>query len=62
MFDTPAASPGSRELMQVLDHINKSGHEPIFFAGQGMRTGWAMKREWLSPTYTTRWEDIPCVR
>ena len=48
--------------MQVLDHINKSGHEQIFFAGQGMRTGWAMKRERLSPSYTTRWEDIPCVR
>ncbi len=62
LFDTPTASPGSRELMQVLDHINQSGRGQVFFAGQGMRTGWAMKRERLSPSYTTRWEDIPCVR
>ncbi|PVP63746.1 hypothetical protein C4742_08750, partial [Salmonella enterica subsp. enterica serovar Mbandaka] len=30
----------------------------LYFAGQGMPQQWAMKREMLSPRYTTRYEDL----
>jgi DNA polymerase V len=62
LFDSPASQPKGEKLMQVLDQINRSGRGKVFFAGQGMSPEWSMKREHLSPSYTTRWEDIPCVR
>lgn len=62
LFDEPGTQPGNPKLMQVLDQINRSGRGKVFFAGQGLSPGWEMKRERLSPSYTTRWEDIPCVR
>ncbi|MCI0239424.1 UNVERIFIED_ASMBLY: DUF4113 domain-containing protein, partial [Cronobacter sakazakii] len=32
------------------------------FAGQGIQQSWQMKREMLSPCYTTRLVDVPVVR
>ncbi|WP_417552290.1 DUF4113 domain-containing protein [Marinomonas fungiae] len=34
----------------------------VFFASQGTSQQWAMKRELLSPSYTTRWEELPVVK
>ena len=49
-------------LMAALDSINRSGKGKVWFAGQGERdSAWHMKREMLSPRYTTRFEDIPLV-
>ncbi|AYW22327.1 DUF4113 domain-containing protein [Klebsiella sp. P1CD1] len=33
-----------------------------YFAGQGIQTTWQMKREMLSPRYTTRYTDLLKVR
>jgi DNA polymerase V len=46
-------------LMTVLDEINHSGKAKVFFAAKGLQQDWAMKRQLLSPAYTTRWKDIP---
>jgi len=62
LFDTGSARIDSRALMSVLDKINQSGKGRVFFAGQGIQKEWAMKREYLSPAYTTRWTDIPKVK
>lgn len=52
-----------QRLMQAMDAINDSGKGRIFLAGQGLRNvGWAMRQEFLSPAYTTRWKDLPVVR
>jgi len=48
-------------LMTVLDEINHSGKAKIFFAAKGFQQDWAMKRQLLSPAYTTKWADIPKV-
>ncbi|MGX5144795.1 DUF4113 domain-containing protein, partial [Enterobacter hormaechei] len=32
------------------------------FAGQGIQQPWQMKREMLSPRYTTRFEDLLTVK
>ncbi|MEN4633349.1 DUF4113 domain-containing protein [Pantoea agglomerans] len=35
----------------------------MWFAGQGNRdSAWQMKREMLSPRYTTRLKDIPLIK
>ncbi len=52
----------SKELMGVIDKINHSGKGNVFFASQGTSPQWAMKREHLSPAYTTRWAELPVVR
>jgi DNA polymerase V len=48
--------------MSLLDTINRSGKGSIFLASQGTQNHWAMKREHLSPAYTTRWSDLPRVK
>ncbi len=48
--------------MKVLDGINQSGLGNVWFAGQGVNTAWKMKREMLSPAWTTCWDDIPVAR
>jgi DNA polymerase V len=62
LFDEFQPRPNSERLMTVLDHINKSGRAKVWFAGQGNQQGWSMKRELLSPAYTTRVSDLPRAR
>ncbi|MGG9089117.1 DUF4113 domain-containing protein, partial [Serratia marcescens] len=40
------------------------GRAPVWFAGQGIpdrADGWKMKRQRLSPAWTTRLNDVPVV-
>jgi len=62
LFDANAPRPGSEELMALMDRLNKQGRGTLYFAGQGIQQAWQMKREMLSPRYTTRWSDLPIVR
>ncbi|MDD9584500.1 Y-family DNA polymerase [Klebsiella variicola] len=63
LFDDNAPRKNSEKLMEVLDHLNaKDGRGTLYFAGQGIQTAWQMKREMLSPRYTTRYSDLLCVR
>ncbi|WP_049283257.1 Y-family DNA polymerase [Citrobacter braakii] len=63
LFDDNAPRRGSEKLMEVLDHLNaKDGRGTLYFAGQGIQQQWAMKREMLSPRYTTRYSDLLVVR
>ena len=51
----------SKNLMGVLDKINRQGRGHLFFAAQGVTPQWSMKREFLSPAYTTNWNSLPKV-
>ncbi|WP_018693811.1 translesion error-prone DNA polymerase V subunit UmuC [Algicola sagamiensis] len=62
LFRGSSVRSDSRAYMAVIDRINQSGQGHVFFAAQGIQKGWAMKRNYLSPAYTTRWCDIPRVR
>ncbi len=62
LFDDVSTRSNSQQLMSVLDTINQSGAGKVFFAGQGLKKDWSMKREHLSPAYTTRWDQLPRVR
>jgi DNA polymerase V len=54
LFDERPPRPHSAELMKVLDGINHYG----LGLGRGIAPAWQMKRDMLSPVYTTRWKDI----
>ncbi|WP_410260857.1 DUF4113 domain-containing protein [Klebsiella pneumoniae] len=61
LFDERPPRPYSAELMKVLDGSTTQG-----WVKYGLRGGycpeWQMKREMLSPAYTTRWSDIPSAK
>ncbi|MGE6304634.1 translesion error-prone DNA polymerase V subunit UmuC [Serratia liquefaciens] len=62
LFDEQPPRIGSEKLMKVIDGINHSGLGKVWFAGQGINKAWTMRRELLSPCYTTRLQDIPAAR
>lgn len=62
LFDEFTPSANSEALMAVVDGINQSGKGKLWFAGQGTQKPWAMKREMLSPAYTTRIGDLPVAK
>ncbi|WP_312240969.1 translesion error-prone DNA polymerase V subunit UmuC [Pantoea sp.] len=62
LFDEAKPRANSEALMQVIDRVNQSGSGKLWFAGQGIQQSWAMKREMLSPAYTTRYADLLVVK
>ncbi|MGP0152167.1 translesion error-prone DNA polymerase V subunit UmuC [Pantoea ananatis] len=62
LFDEYRPQPNSEALMRVVDGLNQSGKANLFFAGQGIEKSWAMKREMLSPCYTTKFSDLPLAK
>lgn len=52
----------AEKLMKVIDEINATGKAKLLFGSQGIGDrDWHMKRQFLSPHYLTRWEDLPVV-
>ncbi|WP_447781396.1 translesion error-prone DNA polymerase V subunit UmuC [Enterobacter asburiae] len=62
LFDDNRLRANSAALMETIDSLNHSGKGKIWFAGQGIEKSWAMKREMLSPAYTTRYADLPVAK
>ena len=62
LFDDNPPRPNSTALMSVIDKINHEGSSKVWFAGQGISPTWQMKREMLSPAYTTRWSELPVAK
>lgn len=62
LFDEYKPRSNSEQLMAVLDGINHSGKGRVWFAGQGIQKSWEMKRQMLSPAYTTRFSDLMKVK
>ncbi|WP_076411617.1 Y-family DNA polymerase [Shewanella sp. UCD-KL12] len=49
-------------LMEVYDSLNhRYGADSVFMAAQGITPKWSMRRQYLTPQYTTCWQDIPQV-
>ncbi len=50
-------------LMLTMDKVNrKEGRGTMRFASEGVDHRWRMRREKVSPAYTTRWEELPVAR
>ena len=62
LFDEIQPHKNSEKLMKTLDELNQSGKGKVWFAGRGTAPEWQMKREMLSPAYTTRWTDLPVAQ
>ncbi len=55
--------PNNHQLMNVLDGINaRYGRDTLFLGAQGINPKWSMRRDKLTPQYTTRWTDLPKLR
>ncbi|MCE9685816.1 Y-family DNA polymerase [Shewanella sp. AS16] len=60
LFNPPTAKPA---LMFALDHINQRyGSDTMFLAAQGIEHKWAMRRDLLTPQYTTKWSSLPNIK
>jgi len=56
-------TPQKKSLMDSLDQINsKFGNRTLHSASSGIDQSWQMKQQFLSPKYTTRWDEILTVR
>lgn len=61
LFDENAPRANSAALMSLMDKLSQQGRGTLYFAGQGIQQARQMKREMLSPCYTTRLADVPTV-
>ena len=63
LFQDESSEQRSQQLMATLDKINqKFGRSTIRLCSEGQSRDWRMKREKLSPAYTTRWDELPSVQ
>lgn len=61
LFVDPETDRGQR-LMATLDVINQRwGRGTLRSAAEGMEKPWQMRRQRLSPSYTTDWDGLPMV-
>lgn len=58
LFATPEIKNDLR-LMRIIDGLNQKQRHSVYLAAQGSDQPWAMKREMLSPAYTTKWDELP---
>ncbi len=63
LFASPDAAAERREnLYKAMDQINKQrGRDTVFPLAAGIARPWRMRRDMLSPAYTTAWSQIPTV-
>ena len=62
LFDERQPRANGDVLMHLMDKINQKNGQTLWFAGQGMQQAWGMKRNLLSPAWTTRLGDVPVAR
>ena len=62
LFTQNSANDNS-ELYKVIDQLNqKYGRGTIFSLGEGVKKPWKMKRDMLSQSYTTKWDQLLKVK
>lgn len=55
--------PNDPKLMTVYDSLNQRyGSDTLFLGAQGIAQKWSMRREMLTPHYTTKWQDLPVIK
>ncbi len=62
---TYSGNPKQAKLMALMDQLNlTSGKNTLFLAAAGIpdKQGWHMKRDLMSPRYTTCWDELLTVR
>ncbi|UOR20339.1 DUF4113 domain-containing protein [Aeromonas veronii] len=63
LFDHHQHKPRSQDLMQMIDRINQGRLGKIHFGSCGRdNSDWIMRREKLSPRYTTALDELPIAK
>nr|HPK41617.1 DUF4113 domain-containing protein [Candidatus Cloacimonadota bacterium] len=63
LFTLPYNEQSKSSIMQCIDTINtKYGTNKVFFASNGTKNNWSMKRDILSPQFTTCWAELPIAK
>ncbi len=63
LFCTARDPARDDRLMRTVDEINRNlGRGSVYFASQGIERPWSMRREFMSPRFTTNWDELPLVR
>ena len=65
LFAATAAVPAARreQLLTTMDRINgRWGRGTLRFLAEGLGQPWRMRRDRMSPSYTTDWQGLPIVR
>ena len=58
LFDRPD-DPKAIARMKAIDALNgRYGRDTITFAASGRKRGWKLRSDFVSPRYTTAWEDL----
>ncbi len=58
LFDR-SDTPASQSRIKALDALNnKYGKGTIVLGAASLRNGWSLRRECLSPNYTTNWQEL----
>ena len=58
LFDRPD-DPKAIARMKAIDALNgRYGRDTITFAASGRKRGWKLRSDYISPRYTTAWEDL----
>lgn len=52
----------NRQLMKVVDQINRRFPKAIAVAATGLDKTWQPKSKWISQCYTTDWRELACVK
>ncbi|WP_354625670.1 Y-family DNA polymerase [Psychromonas sp. MME2] len=61
-YDLFNDAQNDNQLMNLVDNVNqKYGRDSVLFASQGVNEKWSMRRQFLTPQYTTNWKDIPKI-
>ncbi|BCT69546.1 Y-family DNA polymerase [Nitrosospira sp. NRS527] len=57
------AGEKSERLMEAMDALNRRyGRNTVAIASAGTTRAWGMRRECMSPCYTTSWSDVPVAQ
>ncbi len=64
LFDQPSDETVAKteQIMSIFDAVNhKFGRHTLYLAAEGSSKPWSMKRQLVSPNYTTQWGELPTV-
>jgi DNA polymerase V len=58
LFDRPDDARSMRR-MRAIDQLNaRFGRGAVAFGTAGVRPSWGLRREFISPRYTTVWDEL----
>ena len=61
LFDAPDGAR-AKARMQAVDKLNgRYGRDTVRFAATGVRRPWKLRRDFISPRYTTCWDELLTV-